>query len=56
MLFQPFIFFGDNAFGNKTPNGVQRWKHLRRFITLYNSHIYTDKEEEERSESEDEDD
>ena len=43
-------------FGKKFTNGVQRWKHLRFLITLYNPHIYIDEEEEEGSDSEDEDD
>ena len=34
---------------------MQGWKHLRRFITLYNPQIYNYEEEEEGRESEDED-
>ena len=37
-------FFGDNYFGKKFLNEVQRWKHLRRFINFYNHRIYNDEE------------
>ena len=35
---------------------MQRWKHLRRFITLYKTRIYTEEEEEEVNKSEDDND
>ena len=53
MLFQPFFCFGNNALSKKSPNWVQRWKHLRHFITLYNPYIYTDEDEEKGNDIED---
>ena len=46
-------FFGDDYSRKKLPNGVQRQKQLRHFITLYNTQIYTDEQEEEVIKSED---